>query len=808
MATVGKSIPHDSALGHVTGTAAYIDDLPAREDELAIGFVGSPEPSGRIVSLDTSAAEKLPGVVAIVTAADVQGENVVGSVFRDEPILAEKQVLYVGQPVVLIAAESREALRRAKPLVKIEIAPTEPVLTIERAIELDRTIGPARQIARGDAASAMSSAKHRLSGVFHNLGQEQFYLESQAALAYPGEQGQMFVHSSTQSTTEVQDVVAEALGLGFHEVVCMCHRMGGAFGGKETQAALPAIFAALAAAKTGRAARLVYNKDEDMQSTGKRHRYRSEWEVGFDDNGRISAYRVQFYSDGGAAADLSTAVLERSMLHAENSYFIPNIEINGQVCFTNYPPNTAFRGFGGPQGMAVIENAMQAIAEHLSNESSPVDALTVRQRNLYGVGERDTTPYGQIFIKNHLPEITESLALRCSYRQRLAEIEQQNQSDPLWLRGLALSPVKFGISFTTKFLNQANALVNIYVDGTVQVSTGGTEMGQGLNTKIRQLVADEFAIGIEMVRVMPTSTEKNNNTSPTAASAGTDLNGAAAIEACQQIKNRLAAYAAQQFASTELGLTESPSHATFADGEVYDRRKPAQRLKFPELCDRARRDRIDLGARGFYATPGVDYNRETGQGNPFLYFTQGASASEVKIDRFTGELSVTRVDLLIDIGKSINPGVDRGQVVGGFIQGMGWVTGECLVYGERGELLSHSPTTYKIPAVTDVPQIFNCEMFPNTDNVENVRRSKAVGEPPLMHALSVWCAARHALSSVSDVAANALALPATGEEVLRCLTLADASAPASGRASSSGGGAGSTNGAAPSPAESQPTKAR
>ncbi|MEM9187156.1 MAG: molybdopterin cofactor-binding domain-containing protein [Planctomycetota bacterium] len=806
MASVGKAIPHDSAVGHVTGAALYIDDLPARRDELLIGLVGSPVASGRVTSIGVEEAKSVPGVAAILTAGDIPGERLIGPLIRDEPVLADAELQYVGQPVALIAAESEAALTEARRRVQVDLVETDPVLTIDRAIELERFIGPPRQIARGDADAALRAAPHRLSGVFHNLGQEQFYLESQAALAYPGEEGQIVVHSSTQSTTEIQHVVSEALGVGMHEVVCVCQRMGGAFGGKETQAALPAIFAALAAAKTGRSCRLAYSKDDDMRITGKRHRYRTEWEVGFGDDGRISAYRVNFYSDGGASADLSTSVMERSMLHAENGYFIPDIEINGRVCRTNYPPNTAFRGFGGPQGMACIESVTQAIAEYLSpapaarhttdsaasnghnknghalNGHAPprVDALTVRQRNLYGVGQRDVTPYGQTFIKNHLPEITESLAKRCSYRERLAEIERTNRSDPLWFRGLALTPVKFGISFTTKFLNQANALVNVYTDGSVQVSTGGTEMGQGLNTKIRQLVADEFALGVGRVRVMPTSTEKSNNTSPTAASAGTDLNGAAALDACRQIKDRLASYAARLFASTELGLTESPAHVAFDEGWAFDRRNGDQRIEFGDLCDRARRDRIDLGARGFFATPGVDYNRETGRGAPFFYYTQGAAAAEVRIDRFTGELTVTRADVLIDIGKSINPGVDRGQVVGGFIQGMGWVTGECLVYDDRGVLLSHSPTTYKIPAVTDVPRVFNCEMFPNDDNTQNIRRSKAVGEPPLMHAISVWCAARHALSCVSHEASRALTLPATGEELLRCLTLADASRAAAG----------------------------
>lgn len=816
MPSVGKPIPHDSAVGHVTGAAPYIDDLPARVDELYVGFVGSPVASGKIDSIDVAAAKALPGVAAVLTIDDVPGEKIFGAIppFKDEPMLANGEVLYVGQPVAIVAANSRAVMEKARRLVKLQITPGEPILSIEQAIEQKRFIGPARRIHRGDADAAMSNAPHRLSGVFHNLGQEQFYLESQAALAYPGEEGQIVVHSSTQNPTETQHVVALALGLHMHQVVCICRRMGGGFGGKETQANIPAVMAALVATKTGRAARLIYNKDDDMCSTGKRHAYRAEWEVGFDDAGKILAYRAQFYSDGGAAADLSTSVMERTMLHADNAYFIPDVDIRGQVCFTNFPPNTAFRGFGGPQGMAAMENVIQEIAAYLQKQSverdghangevkmssshngkaphpSPlpggegISSLDIQLRNLYGTDDRNITPYGQIFKKNHLPEIVPQLAERCDFRRRLLEIETANRTDRLWLRGLALSPVKFGISFTTKFLNQGNALVNLYADGTVQVSTGGTEMGQGLNVKIRQLVADEFGLPIDRVLVMATSTEKNINTSPTAASAGTDLNGAAALDACRQIKTRLAAYAARRFASTELGLTESPNHVLFEEGWITDSRNPNQRIPFSEFCGAARRERIDLGARGFYATPGVDYNRDTGQGNPFFYFTQGAASAEVKIDRFTGELTVPRVDLLIDIGKSINPGVDMGQIIGGFIQGMGWVTAECLVYDHQkqpGALLSHSPTTYKIPAITDVPPIFNCQLFPNDDNVENVASSKAVGEPPLMHALCVWTAVKHALACVSPAAASELHLPATGEEILRCLTLAQSTRRSSGQ---------------------------
>ena len=765
--SVGRTIPHDSAIGHVTGTAAYIADLPRRSDELVVGFVPSPVASGQIRGIDLAAARGVPGVVDLITAADLPGARKWGPIFQDDPVLADGEVLYVGQPVVVIAAETQAAVDEARRLVRLDIDATEPILTIERAIELGRFLGPARRIARGDAAAAIAAAPHRLAGVFHNLGQEHLYLEPQAALAHPGESGQMVVFSSTQGPTETQHVVAEVLGVGMHEVVCVCKRMGGGFGGKETQAVLPAVMAALVAKRTGRAARIVYVREDDMASTGKRHAYRTAWEVGFDDQGRILGYVVDFHSAGGAAADLSTSIMERSMLHVDNAYWLPHVEIRGRVCFTNISPATAFRGFGGPQGMAVTESVIQEVAMHLRGRGPRVRAIDVQRRNLYGTRDSNVTPYGQIVKGNHLPEILDTLAVRCDFDRRLAEVEAANARDPLVLRGLAMMPVKFGISFTAKFLNQGNALVNVYYDGTVQVSTGGTEMGQGLNTKIQQLVADEFGLPPEQVILMPTSTEKNCNTSPTAASAGTDLNGAAAVEASRTIRARMADWAAARFAAK--GLATSPEDVGFAGGWVYDIRRPDQRIAFGELCAAARRDRVDLGARGFYATPIAGFDVTTGQGSPFFYYTQGAAAAEVRIDRFTGDLVVTRVDLLIDIGRSINPGVDRGQVIGGFVQGMGWVTGECLVYDEKGRLLSDSPTTYKIPAASDVPADFRCEFFPNDDNVENVARSKAVGEPPLMHAICVWSAVKHALSCVSPAAARRLCLPATGEEILRAL---------------------------------------
>ena len=771
MPSVGKTIPHDSAVGHVTGRALYLDDVTPMQGELHVGMVGSPIACGTLEGVDWSAALAAAGVVSVYTAADVPGHNLFGPLAVDEPFLAEDRLLYVGQPVAVVAAESRAALARGLAAVTIAYTEETPLLTIEDAIEQERFLGVERRIARGDAAAELKTSRHRLQGTLRIGGQEQFYFESQAAIAYPAEEGQVVVHSSTQNPTEIQAVVAEMLGVGFHEVVCMCKRMGGAFGGKETQAAIPAMMAALVVRRTGRPARVIYDKDTDMHATGKRHPYLVRWEVGFDDDGRIGALKFEFFSNGGCSIDLSPSIMERTLLHADNAYHLPHADFAGRVCFTNLPSNTAFRGFGGPQAISAMENVIESIAQHLA-----LDAYDVRLRNVYGVNERNATPYGQLVEKNHLPEIVANIAATSAYRARRAEIDRHNAAASAArglapLRGLALTPMKFGISFTSRFLNQGNALVNLYTDGTVQVSTGGTEMGQGLNTKIRQLVADEFGLDPARVRLMATSTEKNNNTSPTAASSSTDINGAAAVRACQQIKRGLRRFAAERLADAGAGLAPSVRHVRFADNAVYDSRRPEVRIAFGPLCAEARRERVDLAARGFYATPGVDFKRETGRGTPFFYYTQGAAVVEVAIDRFTGELTVPRADLLIDIGRSINPGVDRGQITGGFIQGLGWVTAEALIYNDRGALLSHSPTTYKIPAVTDVPADFRVALFDNSDNVQNIRRSKAVGEPPLMLAIAAWAAVKNALSYASPEAAAALTLPATGEEILRCLTL-------------------------------------
>lgn len=765
MSVVGKNIPHDSAAGHVSGESIYIDDMPFSRQEVLVDFYWSPVAHGKINSIDISQACLVPGVVGVYTAKDLGGVNKFGPIIKDEPLLAETEVLFIGHPIVVIAAETRDAIAAAKAAIKVEIEPLEPVFTIDEAIAREWFLGQKRTIQRGNVAAALAEADHVLEGTFVCGGQDHFYLESQAAIVYPGEHNTLTVHSSTQHPTEVQEIVAKVLGLQFHQVVCITKRMGGAFGGKESQATHPACMAGLVALKTKRPARIVFNKDDDMMVTGKRHPFQNRYQVGFQRDGRITAFKVEIYSNGGAYADLSTAVMARAMTHVDNAYFLPNVEITGVVCRTNLPPNTAFRGFGGPQGAATIEAVMEEIGVFLKKD--PVD---IRLANLYGSTDRNTTPYGQLVRNNMLPRLFDEQLTRSDYRRRRAEVEAFNASSKTHLKGISCTGVKFGISFNTKFLNQASALVHIYLDGSIQVSTGATEMGQGVNTKIKQLVADEFSIDPDWVITMPTSTEKSNNASATAASSGADLNGGAAVDACQRLRARLTEAASEVLASREPDLEKSPANICFENGFIYDNRRPAQRISFKDLVKYAYHQRISLGERGFYATQGVDFNWETGSGHPFLYFTMACAVSEVLIDRFTGDLQVLRSDVLMDIGKSINPGIDRGQITGGFIQGLGWLTSEELKYNASGELLSHSPTTYKIPNIQDVPAIFNVDWIDNDTNDVNVRRSKAVGEPPFLTAISVWTAVKHALSCVSNGEIPVLQVPATNEEILTRLT--------------------------------------
>lgn len=755
---VGQSIPHDSLRGHVTGRSVFLADVPPARGELIVDAVCSPVAHGTITQVDLADARCVPGIAGLYTAVDVPRTNHFGPIEGDDRLLAEGDVMYQGEPIVLVAGETAGAVREAKKRVRVEITPLTPLTTIDAAIAAGSFLGSPKEIRRGDAEGALRAAPHVLQGRLEIGGQEHFYLESQGAIAYPGEDGQMVIHSSTQNTTEIQDVVAEVLGLGQHQVVCVCKRMGGGFGGKETQAAPPALMAALVAHKTGRAARALYNKADDMRRTGKRHPYRAEYEVGFTGEGVITALKAAFYSDGGATTDLSPGIMDRTLFHVDNAYFLPHVLLTGRICRTHLPSNTAFRGFGGPQGVAVVENIMEEIAQTLG-----LDAFEVRRRNCYGAGARSVTPYGQVVEDEALPLLFGQLADRAEYAARRESVATFNARSRTHVKGLSMTLVKFGISFTSTFLNQANALVNVYKDGAVQVSTGGTEMGQGLNTKIKQLVADELGVLPDGVRVMPTSTEKNNNTPPTAASAGTDLNGSAAVLAAAAIRKRLARFAADLLAQENgLPVTDPDEQIVFAEGCVYDRRAPERQIVFGELAHAAHRERIDLGERSFYKTPGL------GKDRPFFYYTLGGALAEVCIDRFTGEMATERVDILMDIGRSINPAIDRGQILGGFVQGMGWVTTEKLKYDADGALLSWPASGYKIPSVLDLPPVFNVVFLEGAENPENVASSKAVGEPPLLLAISVWTAAKNALSFVCDGVPR-LNLPATGEEILLCL---------------------------------------
>ncbi len=770
--------PHDAARELASGAAVYIDDRPFLPGELHVGIFGSPVARGRIRHLDAQPALSIAGVVAVVTHRDLR-HNSWGTIIQDQPFLAESETHFWGEAIALIAAESPSALARGLRAVQLDIEELPAVLSIDMAKAQNQFLGFKRTIATGDVDAALAKAPHTLQGELRIAGQDHFYLESQAAIAYPQEDGSIEVHASSQHPTEVQHLVADALGLSYHRVVCVVKRMGGAFGGKESQAAPFAVYAALVAARTKRPARLVLSKDDDMRITGKRNPFHNTYRVGFDEAGHILALDVSMLSDGGAYTDLSPAIMERAMLHLDNAYFLPNARVVGQVCRTNLQPTTAFRGFGGPKGMLTIEHILEDIAQTLG-----LDPADVRQRNLYQLTERNRTHYGQLVEENPIPELWAHLRSSAQYDQRRRDIEEHNSKAAGVVRGLSMTPVKFGISFTTRFLNQGNALVNMHLDGTVQVSTGATEMGQGVNSKIGRVVAEVFGITLGAVRLMPTSTEKNANTSPTAASSGSDINGAAAHDAAQRIRQRLAELALHVWArpaalrgrkvagagaapEVKVTGTVDTSDVEFIDGEVRHRKNQSWRISLTELVDEAYLNRISLSEYGYFTYPGIHFNKETGQGQPFFYFSTGAAVSEVSVDRYTGEVKLLRTDILMDVGRSILKGIDLGQVTGAFVQGMGWMTTESLFYNEKGMLVSHSPSTYKIPSVHDIPRDFRVQLWPNDRNQKNVRGSKAVGEPPLMLAISVWTACKNALSYALPRGHLAdLPVPATAEALL------------------------------------------
>ncbi len=754
---------HASATQHVTGKAVFVGDMNTPENTLIGRIVYSPHAKAKIISYDTSEALNVKGVVDILDYKRIPGDNQMSHLAKDEPCLAENEVVCIGQVIFLIAAETEEAAVEAEKKIKIEFEPLTPILTIQEAMAKNSRIAPSRKIENGTPEKAMAESDHVLEGELYVGGQEHWYLETQACVCVPLEDGGMKVYSSTQNPTETQFVVAEVLGLDAHKVECEVTRMGGAFGGKESQANHPAAWAALLANATGRTVKLVLHRDDDQKITGKRHRFYATYKIGFNSNGMVNSYIVDLNADAGCATDLSMAILERAMFHAENAYYIPNIRITATAWKTNLPSNTAFRGFGGPQGMAVIENAIDRVARFLKK-----DAADIRFKNFYGDGVRNETPYSQIVKENRLLPVWDIIIKKSDYAARKEAIALFNSQNTFKKRGIALTPIKFGISFTTSFLNQAGALVLIYKDGSVLVNHGGTEMGQGLHTKIRRIAALELGVSGNNVKVNATNTSKVPNTSPTAASSGTDLNGMAVKNAIDKLRERLAPVA-RKMLKEKFGL-ENAEHLVFECSAVFDSNHTEQKIPFADLAKRAHFEQVSLSATGFYKTPGITFNKDTGKGTPFHYFAYGMAVSEAEVDVLTGKSIVLRSDIVHDVGDSINHDIDRGQVAGAFIQGLGWVAMEKMRYNAQGHLLNHSPDTYKIPNMGDLPPIFNIDLLQGYPNATVIRKSKAVGEPPFMLAFSAWLAIKDAISAVDGHQKEPFfELPADAETVLKAL---------------------------------------
>ena len=770
-AQVGVSLAHESAHLHVAGAAPYTDDLPEIAGTLHAALGLSPIAHGVIESIDLEAIRALPGVVDVFSARDIPGVNDCGSLVPDDPILAGEvgaTLRYMGQPVFAVVATTRDAARRAAAKARdaIQAKPLPPILTPEAAHAAKQYVLPPMHLQRGDAASAIAAAPHRLTARFDVGGQEQFYLEGQISYAQPTEDGGMKVLCSTQHPSEMQHLVAHALHKPAHQVQVECRRMGGGFGGKESQSAVFACVAAIAAARLRVPVKLRVDRDDDFMITGRRHCFHYEAEIGYDDEGRILGAEALFVSRAGHSADLSGPVMTRALCHFDNAYWLPNVAVHGYSGRTNTQSNTAFRGFGGPQGAIAIEMLIDSIARKLGK-----DPLEVRRANFYGVGERDVTPYGQRVDDNILHELVADLERSSDYQARRQSIAAFNAASLVLKKGLALTPLKFGIAFNVTHLNQAGALVHVYTDGSVLVNHGGTEMGQGLNTKVAQVVAHELGLPLARVRCTATDTQKVANTSATAASTGSDLNGKAAQDAAHKIRRRLAEFAAATWGG-------AAADVRFADGEVT---LGPHRLPFAELAGKAYFARVQLWSDGFYATPGLSWDKQTLQGHPFHYYAYGAAVSEVVVDTLTGEWRLLRADLLHDAGQSLNPAIDIGQVEGAFIQGMGWLTMEELVWHpadgspRAGLLTTHAPSTYKIPTANDCPAQFHTRLFERPNVQDSIHRSKAVGEPPLLLPFSVFFAIRDAISAAGGHRVDPpLQAPATSEAILRAVTAVQA----------------------------------
>ncbi|RRV85250.1 xanthine dehydrogenase molybdopterin binding subunit [Stutzerimonas stutzeri] len=750
---VGRSVKHDSAPKHVSGEAVYVDDRLEFPNQLHVYARMSERAHARIVRIDTSPCYQIPGVAIAITAKDVPGQLDIGAVMPGDPLLADGKVEFIGQPVIAVAADSLETARKAAMAAIIEYEDLEPVLDVVEALHKKHFVLDSHTHKRGDSATALASAPRRLQGSLHIGGQEHFYLETQVSSVMPTEDGGMIVYTSTQNPTEVQKLVAEVLGVPMNKIVIDMRRMGGGFGGKETQAAGPACLCAVIAHLTDRPTKMRLPRMEDMTMTGKRHPFYVEYDVGFDDDGLLHGIEIDLAGNCGYSPDLSGSIVDRAMFHSDNAYYLGDATINGHRCKTNLASNTAYRGFGGPQGMVAIEEIMDAVARELGK-----DPLEVRKRNYYGKTERNVTHYYQTVEHNMLEEMTAELEASSDYAKRREDIRAFNAASPILKKGLALTPVKFGISFTASFLNQAGALVHVYTDGSIHLNHGGTEMGQGLNTKVAQVVAEVFQVDIERIQITATNTDKVPNTSPTAASSGADLNGKAAQNAAQTIKQRLVEFAARKWQIFE-------EDVEFKNGQV---RLRDQYISFEELIQQAYFGQVSLSSTGFYRTPKIYYDRSQARGRPFYYFAYGAACSEVIVDTLTGEYKMLRSDILHDVGASLNPAIDIGQVEGGFVQGLGWLTMEELVWNDKGKLMTNGPASYKIPAVADMPLDLRVKLVENRKNPEDtVFHSKAVGEPPFMLGISVWCAIKDAVASLADYRAQPqIDAPATPERVL------------------------------------------
>ena len=759
---VGKPSAHESAELHVLGQATYTDDIPEVQGTLHGALGLSAKPHAMITAMDLAPVRASRGVVAVYTAKDIPGTNDCGPIIHDDPIFADGIVMYVGQPLFIVVADTHDNARRAARLAKVTYDERPAILTPQAAKAAQSYVLPPMRLARGDYQAAFERAPHSLKGELYVGGQEQFYLEGQIAYAIPKENKGMLVQCSTQHPSEMQHVVAHALGVHSHNIVVECRRMGGGFGGKESQSALWCAASSIAAHHLKRPVKLRADRDDDMLVTGKRHCFYYEYEVGYGDDGKIIAAKVDMVSRAGYSADLSGPVATRAVCHFDNTYYLSDVDIRAACGKTNTQSNTAFRGFGGPQGAIAIEYVIDEIARKLGR-----DPLDIRRANFYGKTDSNVTPYGQVVVDNVIHELVAELEESSAYRARRAAIAAFNASSPVLKKGLALTPVKFGIAFNVTHLNQAGALVHVYVDGSIIVNHGGTEMGQGINTKVNQVVAHELGVDLSRVRATATDTSKVSNTSATAASTGADLNGKAAQDAARQIRERLAAHAVRLYGGDAADVRFA-ADTVFVNGHEEP---------FHILVQKAYLARVQLWSDGFYATPGLHWDPKTMSGNPFSYFAYGAAVSEVVVDTLTGEWKLLRADALYDAGRSLNPAIDIGQVEGAFIQGMGWLTTEQLWWNEGGKLMTHAPSTYKIPGVSDCPEDFRVRLFDNGNVQDSIHRSKAVGEPPLLLPFSVFFAIRDAVSSVGGHKVNPpLNAPATSEEILKAIAAVEAAA--------------------------------